>query len=184
MNRLCSLMLLVAGIASAQPVSNVLTLETRWRTETGGRTTLAEFQHAPYVLAFIYTSCPSTCPLTTMKLKRLDAMLEKAGKPVDIVVVSLDPIRDTPDAVAQYRARYSLEAAKRWHILVGEETQLRTLTMLLGFKYLKNVESGAITHDNSLYVIGQNGNVIATSSSLDASFLPLVEAVPKAARAR
>jgi len=184
MNRLWTMMLLIGGLASAEPTPNVLALETSWRTEAGTRTTLAALPHAPYVLAFIYTSCPSTCPLTTQKLKRLDAALEKAGKPVDLVVVSLDPSRDTPAAVARYRAQHALQQAKRWHILVGDEGQLRTLTMLLGFKYLKNAETGTITHDNSLYVIARNGDVVSTSSTLDASLVPLIDAVPNPARGR
>lgn len=178
MNRLCTLLTLMAGLASAAPVANVLALETTWQTETADEVTLRALERGPYVLAFIYTSCPSTCPLTTQKLKRLDAALVKAGKPLNIVVVSLDPLNDTPVAIANYRVKYGLKDAKRWRILVGNESQLRSLTMLLGFKYLKNAETGAVTHDNTLYLIGQNGDVLTSASTLDAPLKAFVDSVP------
>lgn len=157
---------------------NVLALETRWEDEAGQRVTLSAFKGRWYALTFIYTSCAGSCPLTTRKLKRLDAALEKAGKPLDLVVVSLDPAHDTPEFVKQYRARYELEKAKRWHVLVGEDAQVRSLTMLLEFKYTKNPESGVILHDNTVFLVGPDGAVKATMSSLDQAMDSFVAAVP------
>lgn len=165
--------------AFAEPPPNVLAIETQWAAENGQPTTLGAWRGRRYVLSFVYTSCASTCPLTTQKLKRLDAALAKAGKPLDVVVVSLDPTRDTPSAVAQYRVTHSLQNATRWHVLVGDEPQLRTVTMLLGFRYAKNAESGVILHDNTVYLIGPGGEVETSMSSLDQTMTPFVDAVPK-----
>ena len=170
---------LQTAMAFAEPPPNVLALETQWTAEDGRSTTLGAWRGRRYVLSFVYTSCTSTCPLTTQKLKRLDAALGKAGKPLDVVVVSLDPTRDTPSAVVQYRVTHSLQKAPRWHVLVGDEAQLRTLTMLLGFRYAKNAESGVILHDNTVYLIGPGGEVEASMSSLDQAMTPFVDAVPK-----
>lgn len=173
--------LLAASRANAsQPPANVLALNTTWRAEDGTSTDLSAWKSRRYVLSFIYTSCPTTCPLTTQKLKRLDAMLAKAGKPLDLVVVSLDPAGDTPQAVAQYRVTHALQKAKRWHVLVGDEAQLRGLTTLLGFRYSKNPETGVIVHDNSVYLVGPQGEVEASMSSIDESLAPFIEAIPSA----
>ena len=171
---------LLRGVAVfAEPSPNVLALETRWTAEDGHGTTLGAWRGKRYVVSFIYTSCASTCPLTTQKLKRLEAALTKAGKPLDVVVVSLDPIRDTPSAVKQYRVTHALTKAARWHVLVGEEAELRTLTMMLGFRYAKNPETGVILHDNSVYLIGPGGEVETSMSSLDQAMTPFVDAVLK-----
>ena len=158
---------------------NVLSLETSWHDEAGARTTLDAWKGRWYALTFVYTSCAGTCPLTTRKLKRLDAALDKARRPLDLVVVSLDPAHDKPEAVKAYRARYQLEEAKRWHVLVGDDAQVRTLTMLLNFKYTTNPESGVILHDNTVFLIAPDGSVKTSMSSLDQPFDDFLAAVPK-----
>jgi protein SCO1/2 len=173
-------MCLLSSPASAEDEpKNVLSLETKWRDEAGARTTLTAWKGRTWVLTFVYTSCAGTCPLTTKKLKRLDAALEKAGRPLELVVVSLDPAHDTPEAVVKYRARYQLEEAKRWHVLVGDDAQVRTLTMLLNFKYTTNPESGVILHDNTVFLIAPDGSVKTSMSSLDQPLDEFVAAIPK-----
>lgn len=180
MTRLMLALCLAATPALAQgPGADVLALETRWRTEAGATTTLDAFKGKPFALTFIYTSCAGTCPLTTKKLQRLDAELVKRGRPLELVVVSLDPAHDTPEALRQYRARYKLEGAKRWNILVGDDAQVRALTMLLDFRYTKNPESGVILHDNTVFLVGADGTVKASMSSLDQPLDAFLEALPK-----
>ncbi len=161
---------------------NVLALDTTFHDEAGAKTTLSALAGRWYALTFVYTSCAGSCPLTTRKLKRLDAALEKAGKPLDLVVVSLDPAHDTPDAVLAYRKRYQLEEARRWRILVGDDAQVRTLTMLLDFKYTRNPESGVILHDNTVFLVGPDGTVKTSMSSLDQPMDDFLAAVPRASK--
>jgi protein SCO1/2 len=171
---------LMAGLAFAEDEpKNVLALETKWRDEVGQKVTLEAWKGRSYALTFVYTSCAGTCPLTTRKLKRLETALEKAGRPLELVVVSLDPAHDNPDALVAYRKRYQLENSKRWHILVGDDAQVRTLTMLLNFKYTTNPESGVILHDNTVFLIGPDGAVKTSMSSLDQPLDEFVSAVGK-----
>lgn len=174
------LFLLLSTQAFAQSESSdVLALETHWKTENGETATLSRWKGQWYALTFVYTSCAGTCPLTTKKLKRLDAALQQAGRPLDIVVVSLDPTHDTPAAVSHYRQKYQLEDARHWHVLVGADDEVRTLTMLLNFKYSTNRESGVILHDNTVFLIGPDGLVRTSMSSLDQPLDAFVQAVPR-----
>ncbi len=172
-------MMLVLAVLAAEAPKSVLSLQTTWATEAGEKVSLASMKGHWYVLTFVYTSCAGSCPLTTRKLKRLDDALQKAGKPLDLVVVSLDPEHDTPDALLAYRKRYQLEGAKRWRLLVGDAAQVRTLTMLLEFKYTKNPESGVILHDNTVFLVAPDGTVKTSMSSLDQPLADFVAAVPR-----
>lgn len=173
-----SLALLAPAALAGEAPKNVLALETTWRGEDGKPATLAALQGRWYALSFIYTSCAGSCPLTTKKLKRLDRALEDAGKPLDIVVVSLDPAHDSPAELVKYRERYQLDAASRWRILVGDDAQVRALTMLLDFKYTRNPESGVISHDNTVFLVDPRGDVATSMSSLDQPLEAFVAAVP------
>lgn len=174
-----ALAVMIASTALAQgETKNVLALETTWKTEGGTTTSLRALEGKWYALTFVYTSCAGTCPLTTKKLRRLDLALDAAGKPLDLVVVSLDPAHDSPAELEKYRARYGLQDAKRWRIFVGDDAQVRTLTMLLEFKYTKNPESGVIMHDNTVYLVDPEGSVHTSMSSLDQPMEAFLAAVP------
>ncbi len=173
-------------LSAAPDVSvNVYDTKTQWRDVDGREVTLDAFKGRPVVLSFVYTSCVATCPLTTQKLKALDARLTAAGRQTPVVVISLDPAKDTPEAVAAYRAKHKLEGLSHWHVLVGDEAQVRAFTMMLEFRYSKNPESGIISHDNAVFLIGADGQVRSRVSSLtDAvnELIPMVPAVQKKAR--
>lgn len=69
-------------------------------------------------VSFVYLSCPDACPLATAILQRLDR--ELAARPelqarVDLVTVSFDPARDTPEAMARYAKSVAFEG--RWRFL-------------------------------------------------------------------
>jgi protein SCO1/2 len=74
------------------------------------------------LVSFVYLSCGEACPLATATLHQLDARL--ARKPwlaerVQLVTVSFDPERDTPEALA--RLRGALGPRGRWRFLTAPD---------------------------------------------------------------
>ncbi len=64
--------------------------------------TQADFTGAPTLLYFGFTYCPDICPASlVMARKAIDALGEQ-GRTIQPVLVSLDPARDTPEALASY----------------------------------------------------------------------------------
>jgi protein SCO1/2 len=74
--------------------------------QSGHPLSLHELRGKTVLLFFGYTHCPDVCPLTLAKLDR--AFTEIGAKPeqVRVVMVSIDPTRDTPQALASYLQRY------------------------------------------------------------------------------
>ena len=73
------------------------------------------------LVSFVYLSCGEACPLATATLHRLDRALagdEALAGRVQLVSVSFDPERDTPEALAELRSR--LEPRGRWRFLTAE----------------------------------------------------------------
>lgn len=175
--------LLVAMLLASAPAVNAYAVPTTWRTEADRQVTLDSFKGDQVVLAFVYTSCPGSCPLTTAKLKKLDAALTKAGKKPRFVVLSLDPEHDTPKAVADYRARFKLVGKKNWNVLVAPEEELRKITLLLDFRYSKNPDTQDILHDNKVFLLSEDGDLLDTMPSLDDAFADFAARVKVAAKA-
>lgn len=63
---------------------------------------LADFNGKAVVLFFGYANCPDMCPMTMHKLSLVMEKLGKDAERVQVVLVTLDPKRDTPEILKQY----------------------------------------------------------------------------------
>lgn len=72
---------------------------------------------------FIFTRCPTVCPVFTMKTQRLVERLEDAAD-LTFVSFSVDPGHDTPKVLAAYAAERGLDT-RRWHLLTGDPEAIK-----------------------------------------------------------
>ncbi|WP_334186796.1 SCO family protein [Noviherbaspirillum sp.] len=61
-----------------------------------------DFKGKAVVLFFGYTNCPDVCPTTMVKLASVMEKLGKDAERVQVLMVTLDPARDTPDILKKY----------------------------------------------------------------------------------
>ena len=73
-----------------------------FRDHRGAQRTLADFRGKAVVLFFGYTSCPDVCPTTLVRLAGVMAKLADAAARVQVVMLTVDPLRDTPERLATY----------------------------------------------------------------------------------
>lgn len=71
-------------------------------SETGETVTDADVITQPSLLYFGYTFCPDVCPLDTARNAEAVELLEAQGQMVQPVFISVDPKRDTPEALAEF----------------------------------------------------------------------------------
>lgn len=72
-------------------------------TDHNGRArSVADFKGKAVVLFFGYTNCPDMCPMTMYKLATAVKKLGKDAERVQVLFVTLDPKRDTPEVLKQY----------------------------------------------------------------------------------
>lgn len=89
---------------------------------SGENVTLAQLRGKIWIADFIYTSCTDTCPLQTAMMARLQK--EYSAIPVvQLVSVTVDPERDTPQTLSIYAARHNADA-KRWFFLTGQRDRI------------------------------------------------------------
>jgi protein SCO1/2 len=89
---------------------------------SGSTVTLAQLRGKIWIADFIYTTCTDTCPLQTAMMAKLQG--EYAAKPdVQFVSITVDPERDTPQALALYADKYQADA-KRWYFLSGPRDRI------------------------------------------------------------
>lgn len=120
---------------------------------------LSEMRGKVVLLFFGYTSCPDVCPTTMAELKQA---LEKVGAKADqvqVVYVTVDPQRDTPQRVQEYVNHFD----PKFIGLSGSESELAKVWNDYGiFREIVEGTSAAgymVNHTARVTMIDQQGNL-------------------------
>jgi protein SCO1/2 len=69
---------------------------------TGKPRTLADFKGKVVAVFFGFTRCPDVCPTTLAEMKLVKDRLGADGDKLQVLFVTIDPERDTPELLAKY----------------------------------------------------------------------------------
>jgi protein SCO1/2 len=148
-------------------------LDISWRFEQGaadfrltdaaGQTrSLADFRDKVVVLFFGYTHCPEVCPTTLANLARVMRQLGAAAKDVQVLFVTLDPQRDTPQVLRQYVSSFNPSFLG----LYGDEQATAQAAKVFAVAYERHAEQGGdytVDHSVGTYLIGRGGRIVLLS---------------------
>ncbi len=117
------------------------------------------------LISFVYLQCGEACPLATAMLHRLDGELARDAaltKRVELVTVSFDPTRDTPEKMRELRK--GLAPRGRWRFLTAEsEAALRPVLADFGQDsvWIPGGENApdSLRHVLKVFVVDANGAV-------------------------
>lgn len=141
-----------------------------WRSRRG----------TPQVVAMFYTSCRFVCPLIIDSGKAVERALpaDERAK-LGLLLVSMDPERDTPEALMSVARKRKLDTT-RWSLASPEPDQVRSVAGVLGVRY-RQLADGEFNHTSVLVLLDADGRIIARSeqigSQLDPEFLAEVRRV-------
>ena len=128
-------------------------------TGTSGDTVTAEQTDGNIRLLFFgFTSCPDICPATIQKLSRaVKDLPAEMRADTQIVFVSVDPQRDTPERIDSYVSFFSDRAIG----LTGEEPALRELSKryrtTFGYDEPDAEGNYNVSHSGAVYVFDREG---------------------------
>ena len=118
---------------------------------------LADLRGDVLVAAMVYTSCTSVCVMVTEQMKAVEHQLAGVDGDVKYVLFSLDPGRDTPEAMRAFLRERRLDPGK-WRLMAASEDGVRDLAAVMGVKYQPE-EGGEIAHSAMIVVIDAHGVV-------------------------
>src|SRR5262249_36958194 len=96
--------------AAVYSARSIYQLKSVWTTATEQSLRLGYLQGKVQVLAMVYTTCESACPIIVSLMQVIEAALPPELRPdVGFVLVTFDPARDTPGVLSAYSARMSLD---------------------------------------------------------------------------
>ncbi len=113
-------------------------------------------------ILFGYTNCPDVCPTTLLELRHVRQLLADvpATELPAVVLVSVDPARDTPQRLGAYTAHFDPSFVG----LTGTEAAVGSLAQSIGVAIEREPEhegSYAVDHTAALFLIDASARVAA-----------------------
>jgi len=153
-------------------------LDADWRTQADEPFRLAALAGRPTIITMIYGSCTTACPVLVNDARRIDrAVPESIRADLQVLVISFDPVRDTPERMADYAEDYQVDV-DRWHFLHGDPVDIRTLAAMLGIRYRDNGD-GTFDHSNVIALLDAAGRIVERSEGLARPVEPFLKALEK-----
>jgi protein SCO1/2 len=180
---LCSLLAGGHAVPATQPAlpgDSVLQLPGVFVDQASRRFTLASRRGQPQLISMFYANCQSVCPLLIETGTAVINALEPAQRSrLRVLLVSLDPQRDTPAALAEVASAHRLDTS-RWTLARTDPAVVRRLAAVLDVRY-RQLEGGEFNHTSVLILLDGQGRMLARSEQLggrpDPQFLAAIRKV-------
>jgi len=111
-----------------------------------------------HMIVFGYTHCPDVCPTTLVELSQLLDLADEV--PLEVLFISVDPERDSPQSLAEYLSFFSQDIAGA----TGDVESLSALSSALGVRFEVRREEGveppgdvSVSHTNTIALIDSSG---------------------------
>ena len=126
---------------------------------TGKVRSLDEFRGQVVMLFFGFTHCPDICPTTLLKARDVRKALGAQGSKLQVLFVTVDPERDTPEVMARYVAAFDPSFIG----LRGDEAETRRATREFKVFHQKvpnrDGSSYTVDHTAASYIIDAQGQL-------------------------
>lgn len=131
----------------------------RLTDHNGKQRSLADFRGKVTVVFFGYTQCPDVCPTTMAEMSEVMKTLGPDADRVQVLFITVDPERDTPELLAQYVPSFD----KRFLGLTGTPAEIDKVAKEFRVFYQKvpGKQPGSYTMDHTAgsYVFDANGRI-------------------------
>ncbi|MFC0263172.1 SCO family protein [Fontibacter flavus] len=135
---------------------SIYQLPSVWNTQHGESIEFKDLKGKPLVVVMIYISCKTACPRLVADMRMIEEKVSlKKGKNIQYVLVSIDPINDTPEKLKAFAKENGMEDQK-WLFLQGTEDGVRDFANIVAVKY-KQINPIDFSHSNIISVFDKDG---------------------------
>ena len=195
MNRAPSLIVACLALASALvanagdaapaplPADSVYQVDAALTPAGGGETDWRALRGKPRVVTMFYSTCRAVCPMIVESARAVQRGVPSADRGrVGFVLLTMDPSRDTPAALATMQRERPLDPAT-WLLLQPDAADVRKLAAILGVRY-RALADGEFNHTTTLVLLDADGRVLARTERIGSAGDPAFIAAVRAAATR
>lgn len=153
-----------SGSFSARPDRDIATALTRVNDQApalslvdqfGRQISLDRFLGRPVLVTFAYAHCETVCPLVVSDV--LAAQRQLSDQTPAVVVVTLDPWRDTPSRLSAIANSWNMGSGA--HVLSGSPEVVERALNAWRVPRVRNEKTGDLSHPPIVYIVGPNGRI-------------------------
>ncbi|HUP97386.1 MAG TPA: SCO family protein [Usitatibacter sp.] len=147
---------LKAGVFDPPRMAPDFTLES----SHGGEVKLSRYRGKVVALGFGFSHCPEICPTTLAMLAKARQRMGAAGKDFQVVYVTVDPERDSPERLRAYLTRFdpSFVGATGTPARLG---QVRDAYGIAAARKMGKDAAYGVDHSSFVYLIDREGRLRA-----------------------
>ena len=115
-----------------------------------------ELRGSVWIADFIFTSCKSVCPVLSARMVQVQRAIQDPR--LKFVSFSVDPERDTPEALRAYAARWAPDES-RWTLLATTRESLADLAKGMKTFVERQPDPDATLHTTQMFLVDGQGRV-------------------------
>jgi protein SCO1/2 len=125
----------------------------------GARVDLAALAGRPAIVTFAFAHCTAICPTLVATVKRAAELAPPGTAAPRLVVVTLDPWRDTPGSLPGLARAWGLDALPGATVLSGTVDEVVAAHRRWGIESSRNEQTGDIAHAGLIFVVDAEGRL-------------------------
>jgi protein SCO1/2 len=133
--------------------------ELRLKDSTGKDRSLADFRGKVVTLFFGYTHCPDVCPTTLADMAKTMKLLGPDAQRVQVLFVTVDPRRDTPELLGQYVPAFDPSFIGLWGDAGATAKAAKDFNIYFQDRPGKDAASYTVDHTAQSFVIDKEGRL-------------------------
>lgn len=142
--------------AGEMPGDSLYQLPVHFTTASGEHLMLQQYRGEPVVVTMFYGTCKAACPMLMRAMTETATHLPAAARgKVHFLMVTLDPERDTVEALHSLKQEYKL-GASNIEVARTDDDGVRLLSAALGIRYRK-LPDGNFSHSSILTALDGTG---------------------------
>lgn len=140
-----------------RPVPTVLLQDT-----TGREWSSAELRGRTALVGFVYTQCGTLCPQLSGRFAQLQERIRASqlSRQVQLLSVSFDPERDTPERLDEYAQHFAAEPGLWGFARLRDTGALRSWLSVFGIVVIPDARGG-FEHNAAIHVVDPRGRLVA-----------------------
>jgi protein SCO1 len=147
------------------PDNSIFHLQGEWQNPEGKKVKLSELEGRVNAVAMVYTSCQYSCPLIIEEFNKIKSKISAQQlQKIRFVLISMDPKRDTPEALRNFAAKRSLDLSL-WRLYTSKtDRPVREFSAVIGANIKKVGDEFA--HSNLIIILGPDGVIEFSKTNL------------------
>ncbi|WP_019638318.1 SCO family protein [Paenibacillus fonticola] len=179
-----AIVLLTASLGSRKPNDLSIPVESfEFINQESQPFGLADLEDKVWVAHFMFTNCSTVCPTLTANMAKLQRELQAAGLQAELVSFTVDPEKDTPEALKKYIGKFT-DDFDNWHALTGYSFEEMQAFGQQSFKSAiqKDAIGDQVIHGISFYLVDRSGTIVTRYDGQEPPYSKIIKDIKALSR--